>query len=326
MSTERKWLSAALMAVGVVLAGCGAGAPAATPMPSQTPTPMSTALPTLVPTLAAGSEENPIQFVVVTQMEGRRADNAADALQTALSEATGLTVQVTLTESDRDAVAALCAAFDGPPALAFVSAPAYSAAVALDCGLPLLLAVDGDSAALEREVILIASEESEIGVLADVVGKTFCRLSAADLVTWQAPSLLMLAEGLMPTTALRAVLDVPDLDTLVERVAAGDCDVAALDAADFERIADEEARAAITRLPQTVTLPLGMVMAAPEVPLGARDALQDALREYARTADGASALSDVFGASGLALPASDSLAGWDAFMARTGFDFAAFNR
>jgi ABC-type phosphate/phosphonate transport system substrate-binding protein len=316
MSTERKWLSAALMAVGVVLAGCGAGAPAATPMPSQTPTPMSTALPTLVPTLAAGSEDNPIQFVVVTQMEGRRADNAADALQTALSEATGLTVQVTLTESDRDAVAAL----------AFVSAPAYSAAVALDCGLPLLLAVDGDSAALEREVILIASEESEIGVLADVVGTTFCRLSAADLVTWQAPSLLMLAEGLMPTTALRAVVDVPDLDTLVERVAAGNCDVAALDAADFERIADEEARAAITRLPQTVTLPLGMVMAAPELPLGARDALQDALREYARTAAGASALGDLFGASGLALPASDSLAGWDAFMARTGFDFAAFNR
>jgi ABC-type phosphate/phosphonate transport system substrate-binding protein len=326
MSRERKWLSAALIAGMAALAGCGAGAPAATPPPSPSPTPMSTALPTLVPTLAAGSEDNAIRFVVVTQAQGRRAETAADALQAALSEATGLNVEVAVTESDRDAVAALCAAFDGPPAIAFVSAPAYSAAVALDCGLPLLLAYDGDSGEMEREVILIASEESEISVLADIAGKTFCRLGAVDLVTWQAPSLLMLAEGLMPTTALRDVVDVDDLDTLVEQVAAGDCDVAALDAGDFERIADAEARAAITRLAQSVRLPPGMVMTAPELPLGARDALQEALRDYARTAAGASALDDLFGASGLALPASDSLASWDAFMARTGFDFAAFNR
>lgn len=321
---RRLWLTAALALAAGLLAACGGAASGPTPQPSNTPTPVSTPLATIMPTLAAGTDGNPIQFVIVSTASGRAAQTAASTLEGVLREATGLGLHVALASSDRDAVAALCAAFDGPPALAFVSAPGYSAAAALGCGLPLLLAQDSELAA--REVIVIASQDSRIDDLSDVTGKTFCRLDMTDLATWQAPSLLLLANGIAPTVALREVVDLPDLDTLVEQVAAGDCDVAALYAADFERIADADAQANITRLPQSVSLPPGVVMAAREVPLGARTAIQEALREFARTPEGANVLRPLFGATTMVLPASDSLAGWDAFIARTGLDFAAFDQ
>ncbi len=322
---NKLWLAAALIVAGAGLAACGGGAVGPTPQPSSTPTPVSTPLPTLVPTVAAGAEDNPIQFVIVNEADGRGIQSAADDLEAALRDATGLSVQVSPVDSDRTAVAALCAAFDGPPAVAYVSAPGYSAAVALGCGFPLLLAQDSDNDALARVVILIASEDSDINLLGDVTDAVFCRLSATDLATWQAPSLLMLANNIAPTSALREVVDVPDLDTLIEQVAAGDCDIAALYSDDFERIADEELRANITQLPQSVSLPFGVVIAAQEVPLSAREALKEALRDYARTADGANVLSSLLGAGALALPASDSLAEWDAFINSTGLDFAGFN-
>lgn len=321
---RRLSLMATLALIAGLLAACGGVAPGPTPQPSHTPTPVSTPLATLVPTLAAGAEDNPILFVIASPNSGRAVQSAASALESALREATGLSLRVSSVDNDRDAVAALCAAFDGPPALAFVSVPGYSAASALDCSLPLLLAQDPESAA--REVIVIASQDSKIDDLADVAGKTFCRLNAADLATWQAPSLLLLANDVMPATALREVVDLPDLDTLVEQIAAGDCDVAALYAADFERIADADIQADITRLPQSVSVPPGVVLAAREVPLGARAALQDALRQFARADEGANALRLLFGASSVVLPASDSLADWDAFIARTGLDFASFNQ
>ncbi|HYO87111.1 MAG TPA: PhnD/SsuA/transferrin family substrate-binding protein [Candidatus Limnocylindrales bacterium] len=325
MSTGRLWLAATLLAAGATLAACGGAAVGPTPPPSNTSTPVSTPLATLAPTAAAGAEDNPIQLFIVNEGGGRAVDNAASDLAASLSDATGLSVQVSVVDSDRAAVAVLCAAFDGPPALAFVSAPGYSAAAALGCGFPLLLAQDRESDVLAREVILIASEDSAIGVLADVNDKTFCRLSAADLVTWQAPALLMLANGIAPTSALREVVDVPDIDTLVEQVAAGECDVAALYADDFARIADADMQANITRLAQSVNLPLGVLMTAQEVPLGAREALKEALREYARTNVGAVALSALLGVSGLALPASDSLTDWDTFVDNTRLDFAGFD-
>jgi ABC-type phosphate/phosphonate transport system substrate-binding protein len=284
---------------------------------------MSTPLPTLPPTIAPGSADNPVRIVFVNDAAGRAADNAAETLQEALQEATGLTVSVSLQASDRDAVQTLCDAFGGPQALAFVSGPGYSAASALGCGAPLFLA-QGEDDALNREIMLIASEDSEIAVLSDLADKMFCRLAASDLDTWQAPSLLMLAEGLSPTSVLQAVEDVADLDTLVERVASGDCDAAALAVTDFERIAGSEMQETIARLPQTVAVPYGVMMIPPDMPLGVREALVEALRDFGRSSSGPVTLEALTGASSLIPFTEGALDDWDAFIARTGLDFAGF--
>jgi ABC-type phosphate/phosphonate transport system substrate-binding protein len=284
---------------------------------------MSTPLPTIPPTVEPGSAENPVRVVLVSAASGRAADSAVDDLQSAVQADAGLTLDVATTETDREAVQALCAAFDGPQAIAFVSGLGYSAASALDCGEPAFLARGADGATT-REIIMIASEESEVAVLSDLQDKSFCRLSESDLDTWLAPSLLMLSAGLPPTAALREVVDLADFDALVAGVISGDCDVAALPRAEFERIADSDAQEAITVLPQSVELPLGVVMVAPEMPLGVRTALTEALDAWADTADGADALDTLISASELAPFNQGALDDWDALIARTGLDFASF--
>ncbi len=323
MSMGRRWLIGALILAGGALASCRTVA-GPTPQPTRAPTPMSTPLATLAPTAVAGSDENPVQLVIVHESSGRAVRNAAGALQEALAESTDLVVEVTLVDSDRAAVEALCRSFDGPPALAFVSGPGYSAAAALGCASPVLLAEDPESEAVTRDAVVIAGPDSDISVLADLRNATFCRLSATDLASWQAPSLLLLANGLTPSTLLREEVDVPDLDTLIAQVAADECDAAALYADDFEGVASDEQQEEITRLEPAVSLPLGVVMASTETPLGVRTALTEALRDLARTDDGAGLLDTLFGVGGLVVPAEDSLDAWDEFIASTGIDFAAF--
>jgi len=322
MSARTGWLITAMLLLSGMLAACR-NAPAAAPPPTLTPTPMSTPLATLPPTVAPGSADNPLRFVIVTDAEGRAANSAVTTLTDALQAATGLTVDVTLVSSDRDAVEALCNAFDGPPALALVSAPGYSAASALNCGLPLFL-LSGASDATSRELVFIASEDSGITGLSGLAGAAFCRLNANDLTTWQVPALWMLAQQLPPTSTLNAVTDVAGLDALVEQVASGDCDAAALAADDLERSLSPELEADITRLTPTLNLPLGVVMAAREVPLGIREALAGALSEFGRSASGADVLEALTGAQGLVTFTEGALADWDAFIARTGIDFASF--
>lgn len=322
MSAKTGWL----LAVGLLLAGALAScrnAAVTAPPPTLTPTPMSTPLATLPPTIAPGAADNPIRFVIVTDVVGRTADLAAGALRDALQDETGLMLDVTTVSSDRDAVEALCAAFDGPPALALLSAPGYSAASALGCGLPLFL-VEDDEDAMAKEIVVIASEDSGITILSGLTGSTFCRLSATDLDTWQAPALLMMSEGLVPTSALRAVEDVADLDMLVERVADGECDAAALAREDYERIAAPEMQRSIDQLTPSVMLPLGVVLAAAELPLGERNALTEALSAWARSAEGARALGNLLGAAGLVSYTDGALDDWDALINRAGIDFASF--
>lgn len=322
MNTKTAGCMAVLLLMACALASCRSTAPAAPP-PTLIPTPMSTPLATIPPTVAPGSADNPVRFVVVTDATGRAADAAASRLSDALQEATDLTIDVQIVSSDRAAVSALCESFDGPPALALVSAPGYSAASALGCGFPLFVIENRDEPA-GREIVVIASEASRIGALADLGGKSFCRLSATDLNTWQAPSLLMLANGLAPTSTLKEAIDVPDLDTLVEQVAAGDCDAAALALDDFERIAGPDAQDSITRLPRTLALPFGVVMAADELPLGVRVALSGALSDFARSAAGANTLNTLTGADRLTPYTDGALDDWDALIAQTGLDFAGF--
>ncbi|MFN8377331.1 MAG: PhnD/SsuA/transferrin family substrate-binding protein [Anaerolineae bacterium] len=322
MSAKTGWLMAVLLLMAGALASCR-NAATTDPPPTLTPTPMSTPLATLPPTIAPGSADNPVRFLIVTDATGRAANSAAAALRDALQEGTDLTMEVQLVSSDRDAVEALCNAFDGPQALALVSAPGYSAASALNCGFPLFL-VQNDSDAVSRDIVPIASEDSDIETLSGLTGHTFCRLSATDLNTWQAPSLVMLAEGLPPTSTLKEVVDVADLDTLVEQVASGDCDAAALALDDYERIASSEQQDTITQLPQTLSLPLGVIMAANEFPLGMRQTLTEALRTFVRSTDGVGALDALAGAAGLVPYTDGALDDWNAFIARTGIDFAGF--
>lgn len=322
MSARTGWLITVMLLTGGMLAACR-NAPAAAPPPTLTPTPMSTPLATLPPTLAPGSSENPVRFLIVTDAAGRAANTAVTALTDALQSETDLTVDVTLVSSDRDAVEALCNAFDGPPALALLSAPGYSAASARNCGLPLFHLSDG-AGSTSRELIFIASDESGISSLAELAGSTFCRLSADDLTTWQVPALWMLAQGLPPTSTLTTVTDVAGLDALVEQVASGDCDAAALALDDYERSVTPELEADITRLSSTLNVPLGVVVAARELPLGIREALAEALSAFGRTAAGADALEALAGAAGVVSFTDGALADWDELIARTGIDFASF--
>ena len=229
-------LAGLLLLIGL-LAACRSGASGPPPPPTLTPTPMSTPLPTIPPTVAPGSADNPVRVVLVSAATGRAADAAVRSLQEAVQDAANLTLDVETATIDRDGVQALCGAFDGPQALAFVSGLGYAAATALGCGETVFVAQGADDAT-SREIIVIASEDSEITALAGLNDKTLCRLSDSDLDTWLAPSLLMLSEGLSPTSTLREVVDVADLDALVAGVASGDCDAAALPAAEFERITD----------------------------------------------------------------------------------------
>ncbi|MDZ4769320.1 MAG: PhnD/SsuA/transferrin family substrate-binding protein [Chloroflexota bacterium] len=273
----------ALLVVVLLLVGCRRGAEdQVAARPTTAVTPRSTHLPPVPTAVPVGSEDNPLQVMLLPSESGRsqRAiTQAADDLQPALAAASGLTIELTLADSDADVLAALCASTPESVTVGWMSGVGYAAAAAADCGTAALQVARGaaDGARTGDDVTLVVNRDADIAAIADIDGKTFCRLDAADLQTNLIPSVMLRASsGETPVTPLETT-DYDDLDTLIDALVAGECDAAGMSAAAYDERANAAVRAATVALtPRSAEIPFAVLMIPSFLPLAQRASLIDA--------------------------------------------------
>ncbi|MCC6612166.1 MAG: PhnD/SsuA/transferrin family substrate-binding protein [Anaerolineae bacterium] len=302
------------------MAACG-GAAAPTAVPTITPTPRSTPLPMSATAIPLGNEERPLRLAIVADEEA--VSEAIATAETALLEQARLAVEFVPVETQADAIAALCASPGGTVTAAWLNGLGYAAAQALGCGDAALVAehrtLSGLSATETINLVVAASSDSE--AVSDLIGGSFCRISATDSDTWLIPSILLQANGVDPLNDLDSVEDYDDIASLLAAVASGDCDAAAIPQSALDE--DESAASNLTTL-ASVDVVRAVLVYPQEVNLTTRDRMNQALTTIAIGVDSAEALQTLIGSGSLRPAEASDFESLDELLSQAGIDLEQF--
>ncbi len=295
---------------------------APTVQPTASPTPRSTPLPTLPGSVALGDPANPIQ-IAVRPAESDIAPDAVENLEADLLARTAYTVNIITVDSEADAIQLMCDSFSGPVTAAWLSGIGYWTARSRSCGQPLLWIErgSGSNAASGETVVIVARQGGAVTSLNALRGRSFCRISSADLTSWIVPSLMLGASDVDVVRDLKSVRDYPDHDALLAAVASGGCDAAAVPTAALEA-ADSADRERFIELATSESIPYLLLVVPIQVTLGVRDTLGAALMDIAADRQTAALLRPFLGQNRLQPIASDDLTAFESFMTRSGLDFS----
>jgi ABC-type phosphate/phosphonate transport system substrate-binding protein len=250
--------------------------------PTPTPTPRSTHLPPVPTPVPIGAPGNPLRVVFPETESGRSSAavvSAAGDLQSALAQATGLTVEVDVVETNAEALAQLCASTPDQLTVAWLGGVTYAAAYAENCGTAALHFTRGtlENARTGIEVGLYGNRANGVNTLGDLSNKIVCRLGYNDTYTWLVPYVMMRASGGEDLIGgLRELRDYDDLDTLIDALSDGDCDVAGMSVADFEERANASSRSATVSVTRSIEIPYAILVIPSLLPAGQAAALTDA--------------------------------------------------
>lgn len=217
----RRALQAATLSLFAVLLGACGGRPAATatPAPTATPTPISAPLPPVATVIPFGSEDRPYRIYFVPPAES---DATGRAVEDALIARSGSTFRAELVTSQAEVLAALCS---DNPSFGWVDGWTMLAAIARGCARPLLSIerLDGSTRKTGFAAQIIVGAGQGIADVNGLRGRDFCRLSDQDVFGWVLPALSLRAAKFDPFTDFRTVRRVPDTQTLLREVVAGNC-------------------------------------------------------------------------------------------------------
>ena len=289
----------------------------------NTPTPISTPLPPIPTVVPVGlSEDNPLQMVIHPFEPMAAARNDAARFQSALADASGLFIEITLVEREAEALAALCNSSGGQVSVAWLDGVGYMAATAQNCGQPALQVTRGRgrNATTGLAGQIIANSNVGISAVSQLSGDKFCRLGYDDFYSWLVPSLLFEANGVDPLNDLDTVTDYAELPDLLQAVADGDCEATGVP----EGVLDEadDVRDQIDIVETTIAFPYPILMYPLEVPLGTRLALTDALVSMSQNSTNAERMRTFLGQDGLERVNADDFIEFRNFMDSTGLNFA----
>jgi ABC-type phosphate/phosphonate transport system substrate-binding protein len=297
----------------------------ATLQPTLTVTPRSTPLPALPTAAPLGQADNPLQMIIRPDGGSSAAQGAAADFEDAVKNESGLIIQVKLVERYAEALAALCDSSGGTIAAAWLDGLSYTAALAQNCGQPLMQVKrgSGNSARNGEAVSIIIKKGASIGSVSALKNKTFCRIGYDDTYTWLLPSLILEANSVAPLS-LKAVNDYADVPKLVQAVADGDCDAAGISADALKQFASDIGDAAdqVKTLETSIQFPYAILVVPAEVPLGTRLALTSTLTKLAQNSATAVKMRALLGQNALAPANTDDFTELADFMASTGLNFA----
>lgn len=264
-------LQTVMVLVGLVLSACGNRGPQ-TFVPTETPNPLAFFDPTPI---SPGRAENPLQILFVPP-DPAAIEGMPVTLGDALSQASGLAIQVITVPDTAQALSQLCDYQDEDRfAAAWLNGPAAVAASERGCGDIALQAVRSGRQALAGQVIARAG----IGSLNNVQGRSFCRLDVGDFYSWVLPVLAFEASGLDLLRIQTVKSNYLDYEQLVDRVGDGECDAAGVPAG---QVTPEEAAAqGISVIYESPPMPYSLLVYPPELLLGDRVALTEAFLEVA---------------------------------------------
>ncbi|GAB4571858.1 MAG: hypothetical protein Kow0077_09610 [Anaerolineae bacterium] len=315
-----------VLAIGMLLSACsGPSTPTPTPLPTATPTPRSTPLPALPTAVPPGSADLPVQMIVAPVEEPD--SDRAEALAAALSEQTGLAMDVELAADSSAVMGLLCG---GTPFVGWLDGVAFMAALAQDCVDPSLQIRRGGITGVQAELLInsdLVGQQPGPEDVASIAGRAFCRLNADDAVSWVIASLMLYQGGVHPLYDLQRIVEVESYDALVEAIYNRQCLAGAVpagyleadldpDVADLEGLTER-----VLVVAESPVFPLGVMVYPDTVPLHIRLALTDTLLRMAAERD--PVLVDVLGPVSLQRVAADDFADLRDFAEATGLDFAA---
>jgi ABC-type phosphate/phosphonate transport system substrate-binding protein len=209
-------------------------------------------------------------------------------------------------------------AADDLPTVAWIDGLAAPAALERACGAASLIVLRGDAAGLPGQIVI----DRQLGTrsLSAVNGRTYCRLGYADTYSWLLPGIAFISAGVDLARAAE-IVEQPDAQTLAEAVASGECALGGLPAgtlAAYGLVDSIDLNIALTTPP----LPYPTLLVAPEVELGVRLSLEDALLTLAESPDGAALLRPLLTQDGLRAASADDFAELRDFLAANATDLA----
>jgi ABC-type phosphate/phosphonate transport system substrate-binding protein len=210
--------------VVLLTAGCKGDVPAllATAVPLPTATPGPTAIPARPTDPPPGSSSNPLNLYLVVPGNPSGYDEQVATLGEALGEATGLAVEVEVTDDYAFVLDGLCS---GGVHMGTLDAFGYLAASQQGCVTPALVTERDGQAALQGQ--LIANSETLITNVESFRGRRFCRPDAGSPYGWIVPGVTLRARGIDPLDELNAVVDAGSDEEVVRLVHDRECDVGA---------------------------------------------------------------------------------------------------
>lgn len=286
-----------------------------------TPTPRSTPLPPVPTVIPPGLEDNPIRMII------RAAPGTRDLIsnvqitsfEDSILEESGLIVQITLVERYAEALAALCESRPTNVVVAWLDGVSYEAAMALDCGEP-VLQIERNSQTGDPGQI-ITNDELQIGSLQALGRANFCRLGYDDYYSWLVPSLILQANGIDPANGLTTVNDYPDANALINAVANGECAATGISETAFGRLRGT-VRGNLDVLETSAPFPYGVLVYPIALTLGERLRLTDALLALSADLDGEDVMKPFFSQDRLTTVEANDFDALSSFLGRTGLDFA----
>lgn len=295
-----------------------------TAIPTLTTVPRSTPLPAIPTSVPVGQSDNPLRLVIYPVAELASDKSATKDIEAAIEKKTGLTVKFDIVSSNAEALTALCTASANEPAIAWLNGMGFVVAHAKKCGQPQLLVSRGSGKDKTTGVISTVIARRGIDSLSSLKGRTFCRISSTDLVSWLIPSLLMQATGMNAESDLKLIKDYVEPADLVKAVSTSECDAAAIpDSLVKELLTDDKTIAAkVSTLISSVEFPYSVMVASSDVPLTVLASLNDELIAISQDKALKSSLGKLLDQSGFVQVTVDDLQPLLDFASSTKQDFA----
>ena len=297
-----------------------------TSVPTLTHTPISTALP-LVPTaIPAGTQDNPLQMVILPFGPMEEARELETDFEESILEMSGVAVDVVLVDRHAEALAALCNSGGESVSAAWLDGITYTAAMAQNCGTPVrqVRRDRSEDLATGAPGQIIITRVLGVAQLSALRDRTFCRLGYDDLYSCLIPTLMMQAYGIDPLDYLGEVIDYEDVESMLADIVSGDCTATGIAEPELNALIedDPDIQDGIRVVETSVAFPYNIFLVPFEVPLGARLQLVPALVDMTQDPDMAAQMRVFLGQDALRNAAPDDFADLDEFMASTGLDFA----
>ncbi|HOJ00520.1 MAG TPA: phosphate/phosphite/phosphonate ABC transporter substrate-binding protein [Anaerolineaceae bacterium] len=168
-----------------------------------------------------GTEENPIIFVAVPSGETERVLASFETVADLVYADTGLVIEPFVATSYAAAIEAMCA--EVPQAhMGALATFSYILAHEKGCADAALVSTRFGAAFYTGQFIV--RSDSGIETLADLAGKTYCRVDETSTSGWIIPSIQLKAAGIDPETDLAGIVDAGSHDAVAAAVYNGDCD------------------------------------------------------------------------------------------------------
>lgn len=277
------------MGLTVFLSACRPQQVAVLPtvIPTLTSVPRSTPLPAVPTSIPVGQKNNPLRLIFAQDKSFSPSEIDTQSIESAIEKKTKLITKIELVASNAAVLKELCAAKSDQPVLGWLSGLDYISANARKCGQAQLIVAKGSGKNQTKGIASTVIVRRGIDSLGALKGRTFCRISNVDLISWIIPSLLMRASDVDPVSDIKTIKDYSDSVKLVKAVSTSECDAAAIPLDDLKALVSDDSTIAakVSALVSSVDFPYHVMVASSDIPLSVLNSVNTELIAIAKNSD-----------------------------------------